>query len=115
MKPDQYLHKAVLLLDRGRVVDGESTLRQGLRACSGGAADLPARVQLQCCLAELLYRTERRAEVLPLVQEILALQSFSETSKFDDLLDREFRKAQELRELMREPNSPMQPTGSTGG
>jgi hypothetical protein len=92
LTPELQFQKAMFLLDRGEVEQGESILRE-VMAAADASNDEILSVQSRCCLGELLYELGRINEAKALL-EFVANHPVS--PGLDDVLDVEQRTAREL-------------------
>ncbi|AVR96422.1 hypothetical protein [Pseudoduganella armeniaca] len=91
----QKFQKALMLLDRGAIDRGEETLREVISE-SETMGDEVAFVQGLICLGDLLYETGRLSEARPLLERAV------QKKRDDDLLSKEFDRANMLLKVMSE-------------
>lgn len=89
MRGSTLFQKALLLLDRGRLEEGEQYLREAI-ACAAEERDDVTLGGALCCIGDLLLETNRPSDGEPFLLRLLALE------RSDDVLDFEMNRAREL-------------------
>ncbi len=83
------LQKSLYLLDKGKIADGEMSLREAIKLAEKESDEI-ILFRSMSCLGELLFELERRDEAIELLRPVAQLK------RDDDLLNYEISLAKKL-------------------